>query len=47
MLKMFPNMLLSSAQKVTHCAQRYAHHYCNHVTVYIATVLLFLMTALA
>ena len=28
-----PIMLLSSAQKVTHYAQYYAHIYCNYATV--------------
>ena len=28
-------MLLSSAQKVTHYAQYYAHHHCNYATVHI------------
>ena len=46
-LKILPIMLVSSAQKVTHYAQKYAHHYCNYATIHLATVLLFLMTTLA
>ena len=34
MLKILPIMLLSSAQKVTHYAQYYAHNYCNYATVH-------------
>jgi len=33
MLKFLPIMLLSSAQKVTHYAQYYAHNYFNYATV--------------
>ena len=32
MLKFLPIMLLSSAQKVTHYAQYYAHNYFNYAT---------------
>ena len=37
MLKILPIMLLimSSAQKVTHYAQYYAHNYCNYATVHM------------
>ena len=35
MLKILPTMLLSSAQKVTHYVQNYAHHHCNYATVHI------------
>jgi len=33
MLKFLPIMLLSSAQKVTHYAQYYAHNYFNYAIV--------------
>ena len=33
MVKILPIMLLSSAQKVTHYTQCYAHNYCNYATV--------------
>jgi len=45
MLKFLPIMLLSSAQKVTHYVQYYAHNYFNYAIVQLQ-ILLFLMNTL-
>jgi len=39
MLKFLPIMLLSSAQKLTHYAQYYAHNYFNYATVQLQILL--------
>jgi len=39
MLKILPIMLLSSAQKVIHYAQYYAHNYFNYATVQLQILL--------
>ena len=40
MLKIFLIMLLSSAQKITHYAQYYAHHHCNYATDYTQFIII-------